>query len=64
MFALVIILAITDVVFPLLHKYAIDSYVATNNANPDMAVFIALYIGFIVITGVTVYFFIYMVFPL
>lgn len=60
MFALVIILAITDVVFPLLHKHAIDAYVASNNINPDKTIFIAIYIGFIVITGVTVYFFIYM----
>ncbi|MCK4551625.1 MAG: ABC transporter ATP-binding protein [Tenericutes bacterium] len=58
-----ILLATTDVVYPLISKFAIDDIIRPNMNGADadlskLAVFIALYIGFMIIQAVSVFMFI------
>ncbi len=59
LFGLVIILALTDLAFPLFHKYAIDTYVANSGDTSNIWQFAGLYLGFVLITSLVIFLFIY-----
>ncbi len=60
LFGWVIILAITDIVFPLLHKYAIDKYVSHAGDLNDLWMFGLIYFFFVIVASFVVWIFIYL----
>lgn len=60
LFAWVIVLAITEITFPLLHKYAIDHYLASGSDTSNLWVFALIYLSFVFVAAFVIYIFIYL----
>lgn len=58
LFSMMVLIALMDVLFPLLHKYAIDEYVVNQRPFELYSWFSAAYLGMVFIQGFAVYFFI------
>ena len=60
LFAWVIVLAITEITFPLLHKYAIDHNLASGSDTSNLWIFATIYLSFVFVAAFGIYIFIYL----
>ena len=60
LFVAVILLAITEIIFPYLHKYAIDKYITQANDLSDIWIFASVYGVLVLISALIIFLFIYL----
>lgn len=55
LFAINIAVAVVDILFPYMNKYAIDHFVAGTGQNDPVLTFALIFIGFVIIQGINIY---------